>query len=346
MDYDEAPSENILSTIGQTPLVQLHKLMPEYPFNIFAKLEMFNPGGSIKDRTAYNILTTAISEGIISKHTTIVESSSGNMAIGLAQTCLSLGLSLIVVVDPNINAHTLKILRAYGAYIDQVKEPDESGSYVKKRLERVRYLLATRKNTYWPNQYQNPLNPDTHIQTMQEIEHQLKKQIDYMLVATSTCGTLMGCAQYTHKRNHPTKMVAVDAKGSLIFQDTPSRRLLPGYGAGKKAPLLKKDLIHKVIHINDQEAISGCHMLLRREAILAGGSSGALVSAIQHMAPTIEKNANCVLILCDRGERYLDTIYNPEWVKHHFGALPPLDNLMPTKNKLILNTQKRTTHVA
>jgi len=314
-------SEGVLSIIGNTPVVRLANLFPEYNLNLFAKLELLNPGGSIKDRTAYNILLQAIIQGKISKGTTVIESSSGNMAIGLAQVCLKYGLNLIIVADPLINVHTLKILAAYGVQIEKVTTPSQNGSYLTARLERVHHLLNEVENGFWPNQYANQANPMAHRQTMKEMVTALGGNIDYLFIATSTCGTIMGCAEYAREAGLNTKIIAVDAEGSAIFNQPLAKRLIPGHGAGKSSHLLNPDLIADVIHVSDKDCVIGCHQLLYREAILAGGSSGAVVSAIRKYLSQVPENANCAMIICDRGERYLDTIYSKVWVKKHFNGI-------------------------
>lgn len=309
----------ILSVIGDTPLIQLKKLYPEEPLRLYAKLEMFNPGGSIKDRPAAKIIADAIEAGNLDENSTIIESSSGNMAIGLALVCRYYGLNLIVVVDPKINRHTLSILKTYGAYIEQVSKPDEDGNYLNARLQRVQELLDEIPGGYWPNQYANDANPASHYTTMAEITAAMSVPPDYLFASTSTCGTIMGCAKYVRDHNLKTKIIAVDAVGSVIFGTSSAERLVPGHGAGRPSVLLQKDLIDHVVHIDDKECITGCHRLLNREAILAGGSSGAVISAVEKLTPEIPGNVSCALILPDSGERYLDTIYNEGWLQTHFG---------------------------
>lgn len=311
----------ILSTTGNTPLVELNKLFPSSPSRIFAKLEMFNPGGSTKDRTAILILSSALEKGEIDPNSTIIESSSGNMAIGLAQVCRYLNLKLIVVTDPNINRHTVDLIRAYGAQIERVTEADSGGNYLKNRLERVNYLRDTIPNSYWPNQYKNDLNPEAHYQTMKEIVDHCPAAPDYILAATSTCGTIMGCARYVRQHNLKTKVVAVDAMGSEIFGSTSGQRLIPGHGAGRKSDLLDESFIDHVFHMTDKECVIGCRRLLQRESILAGGSAGAVIMAAKKMQSLIPENSSCVLIFADSGERYLDTIYNDSWVECRFGKI-------------------------
>jgi len=310
-------ADNILSTIGKTPLVKLRNLYPTAKINLFGKMEAHNPGGSIKDRTALNILKKAFGEGKIKKGDTIIESSSGNMAIGLAQACKLFGLKLIIVVDPNVNIQNVRILKTYGATIDYVKKPALVGGFLTARINRVNELLQLTPNSFWTNQYGNPDNPNAHRQTISEIVEALDGKLDYLFVATSTCGTLMGCATYCEEQNLSTKVIGVDAVGSVIFGTPPAKRLIPGHGAGQKSQFLKEELIADAVHVTDEDCVVGCHRLLNREAILSGGSSGAIVRAVEEYLPMIPFGSNCVMILCDRGERYLDTIFNPKWVDEH-----------------------------
>jgi N-(2-amino-2-carboxyethyl)-L-glutamate synthase len=329
----------LLSTIGNTPLVELKKLYPDLSSRLYAKLEMFNPGGSTKDRTARLMISRALAEGKITQNSTIVESSSGNMAIGLAQTCRYLGLNLIVVTDPKINSRTLDLLRVYGARIERVTEPDASGNYLKNRLKRVRQLLETIPDSYWPNQYSNDLNPAAHCETMKEIVNSCPEPPDYILAATSTCGTIMGCADFIRKHHLNTKVVAVDAAGSVIFGPSKGRRLIPGHGAGRKSDLLDESCIDHVFHISDRECAIGCRRLLNREAILAGGSAGAVVMAAEKLQTIIPEGSTCAMIFSDSGERYLDTIYNDRWVESHFGNIEELmtEALAPQKTPVLVN---------
>lgn len=325
-----ANPSNILETIGRTPLVALHRISKSYPFNAYAKMESFNPGGSIKDRTAHAILSDALLQGKIKKGDIIIESSSGNMAIGLAQACLFYGLRLIVVVDPKLNKHTAKILETYGATIETVLKPEKNGGFLRSRLNKVAELLKIHPNSYWTNQYGNTLNPETHHTTMSEIAEALHGDVDYVFVATSTCGTLMGCAEYIARNGLSTKIIAVDAIGSVLFKKNKKKRLIPGHGAGVPSNFLDMEAVHEVIHVSDEECIRGCWKLLKEEAILCGGSSGAIISAMDTFKMKIEKNSVCALILCDRGERYLDTIYNTDWITANF---PDME--MPSHNTSI-----------
>ncbi|MFZ0750757.1 MAG: pyridoxal-phosphate dependent enzyme, partial [Pyrinomonadaceae bacterium] len=210
--------QGILSTIGHTPLVRLDKILKDVSFQLFAKLEACNPGGSIKDRPAINIIKHGIRTGLITPETTIIESSSGNMGIGLAQVCAYLGLRLICVVDVKTTRRNLRLLETYGAEIDIIRTPDlGNGEFLRARIERVRELHARIKDSFCPNQYANQANSSSHHQTMHEIATSLEGRVDYLFCATSTCGTLRGCVEYIRAEKLPTTVCAVDALGSVIF---------------------------------------------------------------------------------------------------------------------------------
>src|SRR5215472_7966997 len=168
-------TESILCTIGHTPLVSLTRVLPGCPFRLFAKLEGFNPGGSAKDRPALHILQEAIRTGAIRAGTVVIESSSGNLGIGLAQACRYLGLRFICVVDPKTTAQNIRILKAYGAEIDLVSKPDaQTGEFLQARIKRIHELLRTVGNSVWTNQYANLANAQAHYRnTMNEIATEL-----------------------------------------------------------------------------------------------------------------------------------------------------------------------------
>jgi 2,3-diaminopropionate biosynthesis protein SbnA len=318
--------EGILSAIGNTPLIRLNRFLPAAPFQLFGKLEALNPGGSIKDRPAVAILEDGLRSGAIGPDSVIVESSSGNMGIGLAQACRYHGLRFICVVDPKTVPQNLAVLRAYGAEIDYVAEPDPAtGEFLQARLNRVEELLKQIEGSFWPNQYKNLQNPSAHYHnTMAEIAAELGGKIDFLFVATSTCGTVRGCSEYARDHGLGTRVVAVDAIGSLIFSDQKAKRMIPGLGAGMRPPLCEISLIDDFILVSDTDCVAGCRRLVAREAILAGGSSGAVMSAIEKYQGNIPAGATCVAILPDRGERYLDTVYDDDWVKLHLGDVEHL----------------------
>ena len=312
--------------VGGTPLVRLRHYLPETRFELFVKLEALNPAGSIKDRPALSILEHALRSGDIQPDTVVIESSSGNMGIGLAQACRYYGLRFICVVDTKTTEANLRVMRAYGAEIDFVTEPDpESGELLQARLKRVQSLRGQFANSFWPNQYANTRNSDSHYQTtMHEIATALDGRLDFLFVATSTCGTLRGCREYARDHGMSTRLIAVDAYGSLIFSDVKAPRMIPGLGAGMKPPLYDPSLVDDCVVVKDLDCVVGCRRLMAREAIFAGGSSGGVMSAVELYQDRIPSGAVVAAILPDRGERYLETLFSDAWVREHFGSVEAL----------------------
>lgn len=312
--------EGILSAIGQTPLVRLKRVLHNIQFRLFAKLEALNPGGSIKDRAAFSIIRNALETGEVQSGGTVIESSSGNMGIGLAQACVYYGLRFICVVDSKTTSQNIHILEAFGAEVDVVVDPDpKTGEFLSARIHRVQTLLRSIPNSYWPNQYSNIYNAKAHYQTMHEVVTALSRKVDYLFCPTSTCGTLRGCAEYVRSCNLDTKVFAVDAVGSVIFGGTAKKRLIPGHGAAQQPGLYRPGLAERCIQVSDLDCVIGCRHLLQHEAIMAGGSSGGVLMAVERVKEEIPQGATCVVLFPDRGERYLDTIYSDAWVMEHFG---------------------------
>lgn len=312
----------ILATVGHTPLIPLDGAFGDARFQVYAKLEMLNPGGSVKDRSALNMLVEARAQGKIGPHTTIIESTSGNLGIGLAQACLHFGLHLICVVDTNITPANLAILQAYGVEVDMVREPDRpGGDLLSTRIRRVAHLCELIEDAFWVNQYANLANARAHYETMAEIHQQLPGRFDYLFVATSSCGTLRGCCDYARRELPETRIIAVDAVGSVIFGQEARKRLIPGHGASRVPELYAAGMEDDFVHVSDRECVQGCRRLLATEAIFAGGSSGGVIAGLHKYRHAIPEDSVCVAILCDRGERYLDTIYSPTWVREHFGDM-------------------------
>lgn len=301
--------------IGNTPLIDLEKFPRSSNIRLYAKLEGFNPGGSSKDRAALNMIRSGVISGNIQKNTTIIESSSGNMAIGLAMICSYLGLRFICVVDSKTTPMNINILRLYQADVRIVTDPDpETGELLTARLNLVRKILKSDESIYWTNQYANPANAAGQAQTMREIDEVFSGDIDFLFCATSTCGTIRGCFDYIREKRLRTKIVAVDALGSSIFSSEKHPRLIPGLGASIVPELVNPVDPWRIVHVSDVNCVHGCSALLSLEGILAGGSSGGVAAAFSSVEEIIPSGSVCVLILADRGERYLDSVYSPEWV--------------------------------
>jgi len=317
-------SGGILGAIGGTPLIHLEKIFAPLHFDLFAKLEGLNPGGSSKDRPSVAIIESALQAGEINSSTLIVEGSSGNAGVGLAQVCAYHGLRFRCLVDPKVTQQNIDILAAYGAEIEMVEHPDpETGEFLPAKLKRIGEILRTVENSFWVDQYASPENSGAHYRsTIKEILGDLDgRMLDYLFIATGTCGTIRGCLDYLVDHDYPTRVVAVDALGSQIFSNDIHNRLVPGLGSGIRPKLTPGSGLHKVLHLTAADCVIACRALVQSEAILAGGSSGGVISAVEKMRKEIPKGSNVVCLLPDRGERYLDTIYSDEWVRSELGDI-------------------------
>ena len=312
----------VLGAIGGTPLVRLEKVFEPSHFDFFGKLEGLNPGGSSKDRPSVAIIERALQTGEIDSDTLIVEGSSGNTGIGLAQVCAYHGLRFRCLVDPKVTQQNINILAAYGAEIEIVEHPDpETGELLPAKLKRIGEILQTVKNSFWVDQYASPENSGAHYRsTVKEILRDLDgRMLDYLFIATATCGTIRGCLDYLVDHGYPTKVIAVDALGSQIFSNDRHDRLIPGLGSGICPKLTPTDGVHKVMHVSAIDCVVGCRRLARTEAVLAGGSSGGVIAAVDRASDEIPEGSTVVALLPDRGERYLDTIFSDEWVQDRLG---------------------------
>lgn len=314
----------VLSTIGGTPLVRLQRLHGREDVRAWLKLESANPGGSAKDRTALALFTDAVERGAITPRSTLVESSSGNFGVAAARLCLLHGVGFHCVVDPRANRVTVATMLALGAHIHALTEPDpETGDWLVARRAKVRELLATLPDAVCLDQYSNPAAPRAHADgTMTEIVEQLGRPPTTLYTATSTTGTIGGCLAYVHERGLATRVVAVDAQGSVLFGGERGERPLSGYGAGMVPPLAEGLTPDAVVRVSALEAVRGCRRLVATEGVLAGGSTGAVVSAFLADLDATDAGADVVLICHDGGVPYLDTVYDDAWVAEHLGGLP------------------------
>ncbi|MEO5633268.1 2,3-diaminopropionate biosynthesis protein SbnA [Gaiella sp.] len=317
-----SPVVGVLAAIGDTPLVALDRYLDRNDIRVWAKLEAANPGGSAKDRPAARMIQDALELGVITTDTTVIESSSGNMGVGLAQACRYHGIRLICVVDHRAHETNVRVMRALGAEVRVVSEPDPvTGDLLTARLDLVAELLEGTPDSYWPDQYGNASNPAAHAEgTMREIDEALDGDLDYLFVATSKAGTLRGCCDYLRGRERPTRIVAVDAIGSALFGGVRGRRLLPGFGAGIATDLSTGAWFDHLVHASDLDCVIGCRRLVAREAIFGGASSGAVAVALEALAPTMASGSRCAAILPDGGTGYLGTVYDDRWVERELGC--------------------------
>lgn len=311
-------SDGILGAIGGTPLVRLSRLYEGCPFRLHAKLEALNPGGSAKDRPAKRMVEDALQQGVLRPGGVVIESSSGNLGVGLAQVCRYHNLRFICVVDEKAQPMNLAIIRAFGGEVQIVNKPPD-GDYLAARIRRVCQLLEQTENSYWPNQYANALNRAAHAETTaREIDDALAGEVDWLFVATSSTGTLSGCQHYFSERHRRTQIVAVDAVGSVLFGGVQGERLFPGMGASREPPLSRGVYPCRVIRVSDVDCVRGCRRLAKHEAVLAGASGGGVVEAVARLATNLY--GEVVVVLHDSGMRYLDTVYDDHWVEATLGS--------------------------
>ena len=303
--------EQLRKTLRPTP----HLRLAVEGMDLFAKLEYVNPVGSIKDRPAFWILKRAAERGEICNDTTVVESSSGNFASALAAFTHLVGLKFIPVIDPNISGAYESFLRRLCPRVVKVTERDDTGGYLKTRLEMVKRLCASIPNAYWTNQYGNPDAVEAHYQlTAGEVCADFDS-LDYVFIGVSTAGTIAGMSRRLKERYPRVKIIAVDIKGSVIFGDTPRKRHIPGVGSSIVPPLLSEAVIDDVVLVSERETVAACRELLAAHGLFVGGSSGTAFAAVKRYAPRMAgARRPTVLFLCaDRGTPYLDTVFAPAW---------------------------------
>ena len=298
------------STLRPTP----HVPLAMRGMNLFAKLEYANPVGSIKDRAAYWILKRAAERGEICEESTVIESSSGNFAAALAAFTHLVGLRFIPVIDPNISGTYESFLRRICPRVVKVQDRDDTGGFLKTRLEMVKHLCATTPNSYWPNQYGNPDAMEAHYQlTAGEICAEFDS-LDHVFIGVSTAGTIAGVSRRLKERYPNVRVVAVDAEGSVIFGAAPRKRHIPGIGSSIVPPLLSHARIDDVVLIPERETVQASQELLTTHGLFVGGSSGSAFAAVKRYRARMNGSRPTVLFLCaDRGTAYLDTVFDASW---------------------------------
>jgi 2,3-diaminopropionate biosynthesis protein SbnA len=313
-------AHSIADCVGATPVVRLARLFRDAPFEVLAKLELLNPGGSIKDRSARFFVEEGLRQGWLGPGSHLVESSSGNLGIALAMITRAHDLAFTCVVDPKISSANLAILRQLGAGIELVQEPDAAGGFLHARIRRVQELCQEIPGAVWVNQYANELAWRAHYEGIGgEILRQVRGRLDAVVVAVSTTGTAMGIARRLRERWPRLELVAVDAVGSVIFGGSPAPRDLPGIGSSRVPEILDVNAVDRIIEISDVEAAHACRALLAQEGIFAGGSSGSVVAAIARLEADRVPYRRIITVIADRGERYLDLVYDDGWLAAHQG---------------------------
>lgn len=293
----------ITDLIGHTPLVRLNRLSKPGAADIYAKVESFNPGGSVKDRACLNMINEAERQGKLKPGSTIVESTSGNTGIGLALVAAVRGYKLILVMPESMSMERASLLSSYGAQL--VLTAAWEG--MKGSIKEAESIVAQNPSYFMPDQFSNPANPAIHRATTgPEILEALNGKVDAFVAAVGTGGTITGCGETIKASNPNAKVVAVEPAGSPVLSGgEPGPHKIQGIGAGFIPQVLNRKLLDRVITVTDDEAYQTTKLLAKKEGLLVGISSGANVCAAQKVADELGPGHNVVTILCDTGERYI-----------------------------------------
>ena len=294
-------------------------LEPIFGQSLFLKCEGFNFAGSIKLKAATEMVEAACREGVLRPGSVLVESSSGNLGVALSMIAASKGYRFLCVTDSRCNLSTRLLMEALGSEVHTITEPDPAGGFLGARLDYVRALCASDDRYVWLNQYTNQGNWQAHYRTTAPAIARQFPQLDVLFIGAGTTGTLMGCARWFREWHRPVRIVAVDSFGSVIFGGRPGRRMIPGLGMTVRPPLLDEAYVDDVVRVEEADAIRACHRLARR-GVLFGGSTGTVVNgATDWLERHDASGLTAVAIAPDLGERYLDTVYQTNWIEAIYG---------------------------
>ena len=305
-------------------MLRLHRAMEGFDVEAFAKLELLNPMGSVKDRIARHFVEEALADGRVAPGGTVLEASSGNTAMGLAMMACLEGLRCRMVVRKQTTPEKLYALRALGVELDLVDgtlPPEHPESYNRRAHE----IAAADEDVFFPDQHNSRSNNESHYRTTgPEIWEQMDGRIDVFVAGLGTGGTVSGVARYLKEQDPSIRVVAVDVEGSVFTEHfrtgkhgTPGPYLLEGLGDEEIIGCPEFELFDDMIQVPDREAFLAARELARREAVLAGGSSGAALWGLRQVARTVEPGSRIVTVFPDSGFRYLSTIYDDEWMRGH-----------------------------
>lgn len=302
MPFSDRIADNILELIGQTPTVRLNKIVEPDMATILAKLESFNPGGSVKDRVCLNMIEEAEKNGLLKKGYTIIEPTSGNTGIGLAMIAAVRGYKCILTMPETMSLERIYILKSYGAEV--ILTPSVEG--MQGAIKKAEQLLKKISNSFMPQQFKNPSNPEMHRKTtVNEILKVTDGNLDAFVATVGTGGTITGVGEVLKKHNPNIRIVAVEPKNSAVLSGKPpGPHKIQGIGAGFIPDILNRQVIDEIITVDDNAAFRTSLRLAREEGIFVGISSGAAVWAALEIAKELGKAKTLVTVLPDTGERY------------------------------------------
>ena len=294
-------------------------LRPIFGHSLFLKCEGFNFAGSIKLKAATAMVESAERDGDLRPDSVLVESSSGNLGVALSMIAASKGYRFLCVTDSRCNLATRLMMEALGSQVHVVADEESKGGFLGARLAYIRSLCASDDRCVWLSQYTNPSNWKAHYRTTAPAIARSFPQLDLLFVGAGTAGTLMGCARYFRNWHRPVQIIAVDSAGSVAFGGNPGRRMIPGLGMSVRPPLLDESYVDEVVRVAEADTIRTCRRLARRGFVF-GGSTGTVVSgATDWLARHDTRGLTAVALAPDLGERYLDTVYQDNWVQDLYG---------------------------
>jgi len=300
--------------------------------SLFLKCEGFNFAGSIKLKAATAMVEAAERYGDLRPGSVLVESSSGNLGVALSMIAASKGYGFVCVTDSRCNLSTRRLMEALGSQVHIITEPHPETGLLGARIDYVESLCLSDDRYVWLNQYTNSENWKAHYRTTAPAIARRFPKLDVLFIGAGTTGTLMGCARYFREWHRPVRIVAIDPVGSEAFGGPPARRMIPGLGTSVVPPLLDERYVDEVIRVEEADTIRACHRLARR-GFLFGGSTGTVVSgAMDWLAQYDAGDLTAVAIAPDLGERYLDTVYQTNWVQELYGE----DVLTPSVDRRFL----------
>ena len=313
---------NIIDTIGNTPLVRLNRLTRDCKATVLAKVEAFNPGGSVKDRIAVAIMDEAESKGLLKPGGTIVEATSGNTGTGLAMVAAVRGYRAILCMPDKVSVEKINLLKSFGAEVvisPTAVPPDSPESY----YEVAKRLAREIPGAYLANQYHNPTNPEAHYKTTgPEIWRQTAGKVNYFVAGMGTGGTITGIARYLKQQNPNVKIVGADPIGSILKDYFYTKQMVPaksykveGVGEDFIPSIYDFTLYDEVISVNDMQSLNTARRLAREEGILAGGSAGMALWAALQVARRAKEGEIVVVLIPDTGERYLSKVHSDAWMR-------------------------------
>src|SRR3989440_2145142 len=304
--------KNILEAIGQTPLVRLNRLTKDLQCEVYVKLDYMNPGGSVKDRIGITMIDEAERKGLLKPGGTIIEGTSGNTGMGLALVCVVRGYKMVFTITDKQSKEKIDLLKALGAEVivcPTAVEPEDPRSYYSVAKKLAREI----PNSYYPNQYANPMNPDAHYRTTgPEIWDDSEGKITHFICGMGTGGTISGAGKYLKEKNPSIKIIGIDPYGSLYYDFVKSGEtvraktyVVEGIGEDFFPTTMNLQILDSVMQVNDEECFVVARRLVKLEGLFTGGSGGGCISATLRLADALGSDSFLVALLPDTGTRYL-----------------------------------------